>query len=231
MEIIESAAQRVGISQSGLDVNKMHQDKFQQAANCMDKESQDATTPHNSPEKSLTRSASKSAEYPATPRSQSKLARTKHRFGSVGYWKFLYEQSQNVIQESYEKSMKIDEIPGLLTYRKVKPKEILKTNTRITNVHGSMEAQDFLKKVEVIEEEKTKKEQGKIENQARKESFYRCKTKCACKEDQCAAKNLKRMSQVSFYNGLSMWSSCLSYQWYQTSYDFTCCINTNSQTH
>jgi len=56
-----------------------------------------------------------------------------------------------------------------------------------------MEAQDVLKKVEVIEEEKTKK--GKIENKARKErekeSFYRCKTKCACKEDQCAAKNLK----------------------------------------
>jgi len=53
-----------------------------------------------------------------------------------------------------------------------------------------MEAQDVLKKVEVIEEEKTKK--GKIENKARKErekeSFYRCKTKCACKEDQCATK-------------------------------------------
>jgi len=64
--------------------------------------------------KSLTRSASKSAEYTATLRSQSKLARTKHRFGSVGYWKFMYEQSQNVIQESYEKSMKLDEIPGLL---------------------------------------------------------------------------------------------------------------------
>jgi len=51
--------------------------------------------------------------------------------------------------------MKLDEIPGLLTYRKVKPKEISKTNTRINNVHESMEAQDVLKKVEVIEEEKT----------------------------------------------------------------------------
>ena len=93
---------------------------------------------YNTPEKKkATRSAEKNiAKYtgPTTPRSQSKLARTKYRFGSSNYWKYMYEQSQNVIKEGYEKSLQLEEIPGLLTVNKVKTKEISKTNTRITNV-------------------------------------------------------------------------------------------------
>ena len=60
----------------------------------------------------------------------------------------------DLIQENYEKSLNLEEIPGLLTVHKVKPKDIQEKNTRITNVHGSMEGQDILSKVESIELEK-----------------------------------------------------------------------------
>ena len=63
----------------------------------------------------------------------------------------------DLIQENYEKSLNLEEIPGLLTVHKVKPKDIQKKNTRITNVHGSMEGQDILSKVESIELEKKRK--------------------------------------------------------------------------
>ena len=36
----------------------------------------------------------------------------------------MYEQSQNVIKEGYKKSLQLEEITGLLTVNKVKPKEI-----------------------------------------------------------------------------------------------------------
>ena len=42
MYIIVNAAQRVGISSAGLYVRKMQQDKFGQAAKCMDTESSQA---------------------------------------------------------------------------------------------------------------------------------------------------------------------------------------------
>ena len=35
----------------------------------------------------------------------------------------MYEMSQNLIEELYEKSLKLSDIPGLLTVNKVKPKE------------------------------------------------------------------------------------------------------------
>ena len=71
----------------------------------------------------------------------------------------MYEQSQRNIQNCYEKSLKLDDIPGLLTINKVKPKELKKKSTRVTNVHGSMEGQegqDILARVEVIQKEKEK---------------------------------------------------------------------------
>ena len=49
-----------------------------------------------------------------------------------------------LIKDGYEKSLNLEEIPGLMTVHKVKPKDIQKKNTRITNVHGSMEGQDML---------------------------------------------------------------------------------------
>ena len=73
-----------------------------------------------------------------------------------------------------------------------------KKNTRITNVHGSMEGQDILSKVESIEKEKQRKVVVQYEKKQKKEEenemFYKWKSKCVC-EGVCAAKDLKECSQ------------------------------------
>ena len=80
------------------------------------------------------------------------------RYGSVKYWKAMYETSQSLIEESYERSLKLGGIPGLLSINKVKPKDgVQKKTTRVTNFHESMEAQDVLYKVTTLEEEKHRK--------------------------------------------------------------------------
>ena len=82
----------------------------------------------------------------------------KHKYDSPDYYKHMCGQYQEIIQNRNERGL--DEIPGLLTVKTVKPKELEKTkNIRITNVHGSMEAKDILSKVEEIEKEKQKEDQ------------------------------------------------------------------------
>ena len=70
----------------------------------------------------------------------------------------MHEQSQRKIQNYYEKSLELDDIPGLFTINKVKPKE-LKKSTHVANVHGLMEGQDILAIVEVIPKKKRKKKE------------------------------------------------------------------------
>ena len=81
-----------------------------------------------------------------------------------------------------------------MSINKVKPKDVKKKSTKITNVHGSMEGQDILKKVEALEKEKEKKkndaEARKIEKEELRERFFKCKSKCICK-GICKAKDLK----------------------------------------
>ena len=64
----------------------------------------------------------------------------------------------------------------------------------MTNIHGKMEGQDILARVEVIQKEKEKK---KEEAESRKKSkerlnelFYKCKSKCFC-VGPCNAKGFK----------------------------------------
>ena len=69
--------------------------------------------------------------------------------------------SQALVRELNEKSLNLEDIPGLLTIEKVKPK-LSKETTRVTQVHGSMHGQDILKLVKDIKEKKkTKKLAGK----------------------------------------------------------------------
>ena len=149
-EIILKAAKRVGISKSGLNVDHMQQDKFQQAANIMNKDQDSSDKPGPSTPKrictrSLSTTPSSPSELPTTPTSLSKLAKSKHKYGSLEYWKFMCQKYKEIIKEGYEKSLRLEDIPGLLTVNKVKPKDLQKTkNTRVTNVHGSMEAEDIL---------------------------------------------------------------------------------------
>ena len=65
-DVIINAAQRVGISSTGLDVRKMEQDKYEQAAKCMDTESSQA--PLCKPKKAL-RSSFSTIVSPLTPNS------------------------------------------------------------------------------------------------------------------------------------------------------------------
>ena len=82
-DVIFNAAQRVGISSTGLDVRKMYQDKFEQAAKCMDTKSSQA--PLCTPKKSL-RSSFSTVVSPLTADSLSNTAKKKFRYGSSKYW-------------------------------------------------------------------------------------------------------------------------------------------------
>ena len=74
-ETIINASERVGILKTGLNVNKMQQDKFDQAARCMEVEHQPEVI--KTPEKRTTRSAKDTYTGPTTPKSQERLARSK----------------------------------------------------------------------------------------------------------------------------------------------------------
>ena len=63
------------------------------------------------------------------------------------------------MQNCYEKSLKIDDIPGLLTISKVKPKQLRKNQLVWQIFNGKMEGQDILARVEVIQKEKEKKKE------------------------------------------------------------------------
>ena len=64
----------------------------------------------------------------------------------------------------------------------------------MTNVHGKMEGQDILARVEIIQKEKEKKkeeaESRKKSKERPKELFYKCKSKCFC-VGPCNAKGFK----------------------------------------
>ena len=55
-----------------------------------------------------------------------------------------------------ERNVKLEEIQGLLTVKKVKP-NMEKASTRVTQVHGSMRARDAASLVKDIKEQKEKK--------------------------------------------------------------------------
>ena len=87
------AAKRVGVTPEGLSVHFMQQDKFEQAANCMEVED---TCPSSS-----------------TP-NQSLIESPDHRKGSSKYWKETFMLSQTLIHELNEKSLRLEDIPGQL---------------------------------------------------------------------------------------------------------------------
>ena len=118
---------KVGWMKDGLNVNFIkQQDKFEQAASLI--ANSKVTEPKTTPNKTHKRAASNTnSSYSAsTPWSMAKIAKQKHWFGSSEYWKCMFEQSQSIIQESCEKSLKLDEIPWLLTVETVNPKEVNK---------------------------------------------------------------------------------------------------------
>ena len=178
--LIRKTTKRGGISGEGLNVNDMQQEKFAQAADIVENER---------PANTHTASSSEGHSSTTTPASPQHL-----RKGSAAYWKEKFEMAQQTIHDCGEKSIQMENIPGLLTIPKMKPKPASKS-TRVTQVHGSMEGNEVVEVVKRITEAKEKMLQLKEEKvkakEKQKEDFYRCKTKCVFKKDKCLAVGLK----------------------------------------
>jgi len=169
-----AAARRVGVSSDGLSYQNMQRDKPEQAAMCMP------------PKEPLT-------EIPL--QFENAVMSPKHvRKNTAEYWKLKYEISQQIIRETQAKSIALEEIPGFLKIDQVKPKSTT-TNTRVTQVHGSLEGKDVMNLVKSIKDEKNKKQEAAEERDAKKQgekdAFFRCKEKCICGETKCFASGLK----------------------------------------
>jgi hypothetical protein len=70
----------------------------------------------------------------------------------------------------------LEEIPGLLPFKKVVPSKT--TNQRVTQAHGSMRAKDIIKIAEELKQQKLEKSKQNAALEKREESkevFYRCK--------------------------------------------------------
>lgn len=213
-ESLVAAGKKVGISKDGLDVNFMQNDKFEQAAKCIDSDksstpSTSAKTPNKAPEKAL-------------------IASPQHvRRNSAKYWMIKYQLANKIIQEASEKSLALNEIPGLLPIDRVKPKTDPTKNTRVTQIHGSLEAKDVLSMVESIKCDKEVKQKAKQERTAQKqiakEAFYRCKEKCVCGESKCLSASLKECPQChDILKSVCSKSACRK-DGKKTCYDHDCC--------
>ena len=176
-ETIKAAGKRVGISENGVNVGDMQEDKFIQAEGCI----------------SLDNSVSSTHSTPGC--SQTISSPVYLRKGSALYYKHKFEQSQEIIKKCHEEALRLEDIPGLLTVSKVKPKQLCKSSTRVTQVHGSMEGHDIIDQVKVLNDEKERKKevvkQKEDKKDEDKESFFRCKQKCVCDKQKCLAFGLR----------------------------------------
>ena len=172
-ESIVKAAKRVGITVTGLDVGHMQQDKFDRAAEVLEADPPLATS---------------------TPNTALAIESPAKRKNSAAYWKGKFDASQRLVRELSEKSLQLEEIPGLLSVQKIKPK-LSKKTTRVTQVHGSMTGKNVLQIVQSIKDKKDRElheRDAKVKQKDQeKEDFFRCKKECVCGNVICAAIKLK----------------------------------------
>ena len=93
----------------------------------------------------------------------------------------------------------LNEIPELLSFKQIKPKNTTTTEHKVTHVHGSVRANDIIKAAEKKSDEKKLKEEKKqtllAKREEIKEKFYKCKQKCVCvKDGKCNAFDFKECS-------------------------------------
>ena len=152
----------------------MQQDKFETAAMCV----------VASPEKCLT---------PDTTCVSSPIG---VRRDSANYYKAKFEKAQEIIEQLQNTTPSLKDI-GLLTVKKVTPKEVTK-NVRVTQVLGSMEGKDVLSlalKITLDKELKEKSQKDAIQKKAdSREAFFGCKEKCICSGPTCEVIKLKECS-------------------------------------
>ena len=125
----------------------------------------------------------------------------------------MYEQQEATIYKKYEKNLKRKVIPGLLSIKNVKPKELHKNkHQHVTHVHDSIEGQNALKPIESIENEnkqmQNQKKKKTKQKDKEKELFQKCKAKCVC-SGIWAAKGLKQCTvQHEMKKSTSSKASC-----------------------
>ena len=110
-EALVKAAKVVGIAESGLSVNWMQQDKFEQAERCLST-CQPTPTP--------IQSSSSKAPLVSSPQGV--------RSGSREYYKKKLENAYRVIHDLTDSPLPLEDVPGLLPYSRVTPKDITKKN-------------------------------------------------------------------------------------------------------
>ena len=165
------AAKRVGITESGLDVEYMQTEKFEQAELL---QTCDANTSLNSSVLS-DRSNKSLVQSPA-----------KCRSGSKEYWKAKCQNAEDIINKLVNEHISLDEVPSLFQYQQVTKQTITSTKkkVRVTQMHGSMCNEEALAIVDNLEKEKASKEKAAADKKQQRielsEAFFRCKTSCVC---------------------------------------------------
>ena len=158
-ESLIKAARRVGITSSGININDMQKDKFAR------EEAVTQLTPTKS-------SDNVKVESPLN---------VWHR--SKEYWCQKCEYYKAKCNELIKTPISPDDIPGLLTVQKKKKPNPSKP-VRVTQVCGSMEGQNVLEKVLLVQDEKKEKEEKKKkrghEKEQQLEAFFRCRDSCVC---------------------------------------------------
>ena len=105
------------------------------------------------------------------------------RHGSKEYWRQKCENYKAKCNELIKTPISPDDIPGLLTVQK-KKRPNPSYPVRVTQVCGSMEGQNVLEKVLLVQDEKKEKEEKKKkrgdEKEQQLEAFFRCKDNCVC---------------------------------------------------
>ena len=186
-DTIQKAAKLVGVSENGLDVDWMNQEKMDKAEMLIVKENEPVTPS----QKSLLNEIPETAAESGTPEGM--------RRNSNEYWKFKLQKSEERNQKLREKlnmesEIDLKAIPGLLDQKKIRPKK--KESVKITQVRGSMSGCDILTKLEELEkkkEEKIKQRDAKAQSLVDlRKKFDLCKDICVCTENECPMKDYKQ---------------------------------------
>ena len=183
-ESLVKAAKRIGITATGLDVDCMQKNKFEQAKALLSQDNVDPTD-------SLLNvsNVSKSSSLIESP--------AKCRHGSKEYYKTKLEFAENIINSLINEPIKIEDVPSLLQVQKL-PKQTPKAKTRLTQMHGSMFEEEKISIVEQIEKEKAAKAKASNDAKAARslitETFLKCKFECICNQTPCAAISYKQCS-------------------------------------
>ena len=172
------AAKRVGISDSGLDVNWMDQSKFEAAEAIL-----------NPPD--LTKTPQKQRLMNSTVIESPEDVRK----GSAEYYRRKYDKSLEYINNLSQTTPDLEEVPGLMPYKRINTDK--SKNKFVTKMHGSLKATEVRKLVtereKVEEEAKQRKEEKQRKREEMKKAFNLCRLKCQCKE-ACEALHLKECS-------------------------------------